>query len=91
MVACRAGTARRDQALLRQKGICNRLPTTGPEFKAEFQSEFNDALLVTYRRADAGTLKEAMSKFNTIQSRIARCLRKGLVVVPALEKGWLDQ
>lgn len=84
VVACRAGTARRDQALLRQiKGICNRLPTTAtPDFKAEFQSEFNDALLVTYLSGltqGTGAVKEAMSKFNTIQSEGSRGVsRKGL-------------
>jgi len=72
-----AGKIEADHKLLRQiKGMCNRLPTMQSlDFKEDFLSEYNDALLVTYLSAitkSTNLVNEVVEKFNTTFSNQSR-------------------
>jgi len=62
-----------DHKILRQvKGLCNRLPTMqSPDFREDFFSEINDAMLVTYLATITKStmqVNELVDKFNVAQS-----------------------
>jgi len=64
------GKVEADHKILRQvKGLCNRLPTmNSPDFKNDFLSEYNDAMLVTYLATitrSTTMVNEVVDKFNT--------------------------
>jgi len=77
VVECKKKKIPRDMETLRKiKGICNRLPTMQTEqLHKEFQSEHNDALLITYLASitkESGRLSSIMQNFNTIHGNTGR-------------------
>jgi len=75
--AVKTGATPKDHGVLRRiVSLCNQLPTIDTtQFKQDFMSEYNDALMVTYLAAitkSAAAANELIDRFSVVQQKSRR-------------------